>query len=75
MKEIINFLGVIIGESQIEMQPHIAEKALGLPDNYHNNLKGLQRFLGLLNYVRQFIKDYGRIAGPLYSKTIATGVK
>ena len=75
MKERINFLRVIIGEGQIEMQPHIAEKVLGLPDNYHNNLKGLQRFLGLLNYARQFIKYYGRIAGPLYSKTTATGVK
>ena len=75
MKERINFLGVIIGEGQIEMQPHIAEKTLGLPDNYHNNLKGLQRFLGLLNYARQFIKGYGRIADPLYSKTTTTGVK
>ena len=41
MKERINFLGVIIGEGQIEMQPQITEKALGLPNNYHNNLKGL----------------------------------
>ena len=29
----------------------------------------------MLNYARQFIKDYGRIAGSLYSKTTATGVK
>lgn len=28
-------------------------------------LKGVQRFLGMANYYRKFIKDYSRIAAPL----------
>jgi hypothetical protein len=26
----------------------------------------MQRFLGMANWCRRFIKDFGRIAGPLY---------
>ncbi|KAL4568034.1 hypothetical protein LXL04_023634 [Taraxacum kok-saghyz] len=33
----------------------------------------LVTFLGLVNYARPFIKDLGKIAGPLYSKTFITG--
>ena len=39
-----------------------------MPDKL-NNLKDLQKFLGIVNYARPFIKDLGKIAGPLYSKT------
>lgn len=31
------------------------------------NLKSLQSFLGLANYYRQFIQDFARKAGPLYT--------
>ena len=70
----INFLGIILGEGKIKLQPHIAKKVLDMP-NKLDNTKDLQKFLGLVNYARNFIKDLGKIAGPLYSKTGSKGQK
>ena len=71
-KEYIEFLGVNIGKGKIELQPHIAQKALEFPDKLED-LKQLQKFLGLVNYARPFIRDLGKIAGPLYGKTSPKG--
>jgi deoxyuridine 5'-triphosphate nucleotidohydrolase len=71
-KTYINFLGVNIGEGKIKLQPHISKKILDMPDKLET-LKELQTFLGLLNYARPFIKDLGKIAGPLFSKTGKNG--
>lgn len=62
-KQQIEFLGVIIGDGRIKLQPHIAQMALEFPDKLEN-LKQIQQFLGLVNYARSFIKDLGKIAGP-----------
>lgn len=43
-----------------------------MPDKL-DKTKDLQNFLGLLNYARAFIKDLGKVAGPLYSKTGSIG--
>ena len=64
-KNHINFLGVVLGDGKIKLQPHIAKKALEMPDKL-DNVKELQKFLGIVNYARSFIKDLGKIAGPLY---------
>jgi len=45
-----------------------------MPDKL-DNIKELQKFLGIINYARNFIKDLGKIAGPLYAKTGSTGQK
>ena len=63
----IEFLGVIIGNGKILLQPHISEKFLTFPDKIEET-KELQKILGLLNYTRPFIKNLSRIAGPLFSK-------
>ena len=73
-KNHINFLGVILGEGKVKLQPHIATKVLDMPDKL-DNTKDLQKFLGLVNYARNFIKDLGKITGPLYSKTGSKGQK
>lgn len=39
------------------------------------DVKFLQQFLGLANYVRLFIKNLRKIVGPLYSKLGGTRVK
>lgn len=70
----INFLGITLGDGKIKLQPHIAKKVLEMPDNL-SNIKDLQTFLGLLNCARNFIKDLGKIPGPLYSKTAKNGQK
>lgn len=43
-----------------------------MPDKLED-LKELQQFLGLVNYARPYIKNIGKIAGPLYSKTSLKG--
>ena len=33
------------------------------------NMKDVQKFLGLANYYRQFVKDFAMIAKPLHEMT------
>ena len=68
----INFLGTIIGNGEIKLQPHIAQKILDMPDSF-KDLKELQKFLGILNYARDYIHNLSRKAGPLFAKLRKTG--
>ena len=54
-QQTIEFLGVIIGNGKILLQPHISEKIQTFP-NKIEEIKELHKFLGLLNYVKPFIK-------------------
>ena len=68
----IKFLGVEIGNGEVKLQPHIATKILEFPDELPT-LKKLRQFLGLANYGRNFVKDLGKLLGPLYSKATPHG--
>ncbi|XP_059631379.1 uncharacterized protein LOC132274189 [Cornus florida] len=68
----IEFLGSVFGNGITQLKPHISTKILDFPDKLED-LKQLQSFLGLLNYASPYIKDLGKIAGPLYSKTSLKG--
>ena len=63
----IEFLGLIIDQGNIELQPHIALKIREFPDQLEDK-KQLQRFLGCLNYAEQFIKDLAKIRQPFQIK-------
>ena len=54
-QQTIEFLGVIIGDGKILLQPHISEKIITFPDKIEET-KELQKILGLLNYARPFKK-------------------
>jgi len=60
----VEFLGVVIGPKGVEMQREKVEGVLNwlVP----RNVKEVQKFLGLTNYYRRFIKDFARIPAPLY---------
>ena len=60
----VEFLGVVIGLKGVEMQREKVEEVLNWPAS--KNVKEVQKFLGLVNYYRRFIKDFVRIAAPLY---------
>ena len=73
-QQAIEFLGVIIGNGKILLQPHISEKIITFPNKIEET-KELQKFLGLLNFARPFIKNLSRIADPLFSKVGSKGHK
>jgi len=60
----VKFLGVVIGPKGVEMQKEKVEGVLSWPAP--KNVKEVQKFLGLTNYYRRFIKDFARIAAPLH---------
>jgi len=60
----VKFLGVVIGPKGVEMQKKKVEGVLNWPAP--RNVKEVQKFLGLANYYRRFIKDFARIAAPLH---------
>ena len=49
----IDYLGIIISQGKVQLQPHILQKLLYFPNKLHD-IKSVQIFLGRLNYVRQF---------------------
>ena len=60
----VEFLGVVISPKGVEMQKEKVEGVLNWPAP--RNIKEVQKFLGLANYYRRFIKNFARIAAPLH---------
>ena len=60
----MEFLGVVIGLREVEMQKKKIEEVLNwlVP----RNIKEVQKFLSLTNYYRRFIKDFTKIAALLH---------
>ena len=65
MKE-VGFLGLIIGKDGIKME-EVKVKVKGVLDwPRPKYIKDIQKFLGLANYYRRFVKDFDTIAEPLH---------
>jgi len=63
----VGFLGVIIGEDRVRMEK---EKIQGVIEwLVPRSTKDVQKFLGLANYYKWFVKDFARIAKPLHEMT------
>ena len=60
----VEFLGVVISPKGVEMQKEKVKGVLKWP--VPRNVKEVQKFLGLANYYRRFIKDFARIAALLH---------
>ena len=60
----VGFLGVIIGEDGVRMEKEKVQRAVEWP--LLKSVKDIQKFLGLANYYRWFVKDFAKIAKPLY---------
>ena len=60
----VEFLGVIIGPEGIKMEEGKVKGVLEWPTP--KCVKDIQKFLGLANYYRRFIKDFVSIARPLH---------
>jgi hypothetical protein len=73
-KEKNNVLGHETGEGKIYLQDHIAKKILQFP-NAMNDKKVLKQFLGIVNYVRNYIDNLAKLAGHLHAKLRKNGQK
>jgi len=60
----VEFLGVVIGPKGVKIQKIKVKEVLNWPTP--KNVKEVQKFLGLTNYYRQFIKDFVKLIVPLY---------
>ena len=68
----VGFLGVIIGKDRVRMEK---KKVQGVIEwLVLRSVKDVQKFLGLANYYRQFVKDFAKIAKPLH-ETMRKGKK
>ncbi|GJU82967.1 ORFIII-like polyprotein [Tanacetum coccineum] len=69
----VDFLGAVIEEGTIKLQPHIIKKIVNFNEEELKTKKGLRSFLGILNYARNHIPKLGILLRPLYEKTNAHG--
>ena len=60
----VGFLEVIIGEDGVRMEKKKVQGVIEWP--VLRNIKDMQKFLGLANYYRQFVKDFARVTKPLH---------
>ena len=60
----IKLLGHIVSSKGIEMDTEKVRAINEMP--YCRNVKQVQQFLGLCGYYRKFVKDFAKIAAPLY---------
>jgi len=60
----IGFLGIIIGPDGIRIKKKKVQGVVDWP--VPKSIKNVQKFLGLANYYKWFVKDFTRVAKPLY---------
>ena len=63
----VGFLGVIIREDGVRMEKEKVQGVIEWP--VPRSVKDVQKFLGLTNYYGWFVKDFAKIAKPLYKMT------
>ncbi|KAL1249455.1 hypothetical protein QQF64_020460 [Cirrhinus molitorella] len=62
----VRYLGRIISAEGSKVDPADTEAVRSLKNKHPKNIGELRKILGLLGYYRQYIKDFSRIASPLY---------
>ncbi|KAL6218593.1 hypothetical protein ACLB2K_011803 [Fragaria x ananassa] len=68
IKSEFDFLGIHVKDGEIRLQDHIVKKISQFPDNIPN-AKSLQRFLGVVNFARDFIPQVSGLTALLSPKT------
>ena len=60
----IDFLGMHFSQGKYQPQPHIAQELLNFPDE-NLTVKQIQQFLGIINYIRDFLPRLAKYTSPL----------
>lgn len=68
-KRSVKYLGHVISKNGIEPDPDKFQPILSWP--VPTNVKTVQSFLGLVSYYRRFVRDFSKLAKPLYNLTKA----
>ncbi len=70
MQKEVLYLGHVVSAAGVRPNPAKTEavSAYPVPKNVHD----LRQFLGLANYYRWFVRDFSKIAEPLYQLTRKT---
>ena len=63
----VGFLGVIIGKDRVKIEKEKVQGVVEWP--ILKSVKDVQKFLGLANYYKWFVKDFATIAKPLHETT------
>ena len=63
----VEFLGVVIGEDEVRIEKEKVQGVVEWP--VPKSVKDVQKFLGLANYYRWFVKNFAKIARPLHEMT------
>jgi hypothetical protein len=63
-KHEIEYLGYLVGKNGMKVNPKKIKAIQDFPTP--KDIKGIQAFLGVVGYFRQFIPDYATMARPLY---------
>ena len=63
IREVV-FLRVVIGPDGVKMEKEKVQEVMDWP--VPRSVKDMQKFLELANYYKQFVKDFARVAKPLY---------
>nr|QEG78874.1 polyprotein [Bougainvillea chlorotic vein banding virus] len=71
----IEFLGAILGNQTIKLQPHIIQKIVEFDTEHLQTKQGIRSWLGILNYARAYIPNIGTLLAPFYEKTSPHGDK
>ena len=58
---------MIIGLDDVRMEKEKVQRVVDWP--VPKSVKDIQKFLGLTNYYRQFVKDFAKIVKPLHEMT------
>ncbi len=61
----IEYLGFLVGKDGMKVNPKKVEAIAKFPTP--RDIKGIQGFLGVVGYFRQFIAEYATMARPLYA--------
>ena len=67
IKSSVLYLGHVVSKDGLQPNPKITESITSW--KVPKDMKETQRFIGLCNYYRRFIKDFSKIAAPLHKLT------
>jgi len=74
-KKEVNYLGRIVSADGYRVDPSNVKAVLALKETNPKTVGDVRKLLGLLGYYRKYIRDFSRIAQPLFELLKAPGAK